>query len=70
MQDNVLDEDDINDVLDEELEEFEPNVGEHGSDDDIDCDYMIVIDNSVNDADMANPFNMKSKPDDIDEELD
>ena len=59
MRDNVLDENDLDDVLDEELKEVEPNVGDHGSDDD-----MIRIGDNGDDVDMANPFNMNFEWDD------
>ena len=69
VRDNVLDEDDIDDVLDEEIEEVEPNVGDNVLDDDIDDD-MIGNDDIDYDADIANPFNTNSEPDDTDVELD
>ena len=65
MWDNVLDEDNIDDVLDEELEEVKPNVGEHCLDDD-----MVGIDDSGDNVDMANPFYKNSELDDRNEELD
>jgi hypothetical protein len=68
--DNVLDEDDIYDVSDKELEEVEPNVGEHVLDDDIDDDDMIGIEDIDDDSNMVNPFMMNSEPYDIDDELD
>jgi hypothetical protein len=67
--DNDLYEDDIDDVLYEELEEVEPNVGENVPNDDIDDD-MIVSDDIDDDADMANPFNINFEPDDTYVELD
>jgi hypothetical protein len=56
-------------VLDEELEEVEPNVGDNVLDDDIDDD-MIGNDDIDDDVDMANPFNINSELDDTDVELD
>jgi hypothetical protein len=56
-------------VLDEELEEVEPNVGENVLDDGIDDD-MIGNDNIDDDVDMANPFNINFEPDDTNVELD
>lgn len=64
MHDNVLNEDDIVDVLDEEVEEVEPNVGEH-----VPYDEMIGIDDIDDYFDMANPFNMNSKLDGTYDEL-
>jgi hypothetical protein len=57
--DNVLDRlDGIDNVLDEELEEVEPNVGKDVLDDDIDND---------DDLEMDNPLNMNFELDDIDD---
>jgi len=50
--DNVLGEDDIDNVVDEELEEVEPNVGYNFLDDNIDND-MTGNDNIDDDVDMA-----------------
>jgi hypothetical protein len=61
--DNVPDEYDINDVLDEEIEEVKPNVGDNVPDDDIDDD-MIGNDVIDDDIDMDNPFNINYEPDD------
>ena len=57
------------DVLDEELEEVEPNVGDNVLDDDIDDDMIgnVEIDD---DDDMADPLNINSELDDTNFELD
>jgi len=47
-----MDEDDIDDILDEELEELEPNVGDNVSNDDIDND-MIRNNDIDDDTDMT-----------------
>ena len=67
---NVLNEDDINNVLSyEKLEEFEPNTRGNFPRDDIHND-MIENGNIDDDVDMTNPFNINSKPDDTNVELD
>ena len=55
------------DVSDEELEEIEQNVGDYVSDDDM---FGIDDNDDDDDDDMANLLNIKSKPHDIDDELD
>ena len=56
-------------MLDEELEEVEPNVGDNAVlDDDVDEDMLKTdIDDDV---DITNPFNIIYEPDDINVELD
>jgi hypothetical protein len=66
---NVMDEDDVDDVLDEELEEFKTNVRYNVPNHDIDDD-MIGNVNIDYDDDMANPFNIIYEPNDMDVELD
>jgi hypothetical protein len=53
----------------EEFEEVEPDVDYHVLDDHIDDD-IIENDFDDDDVDMANPFNVDSKPDDLDVDLD